>query len=54
MPDVVNFEFILHRRTGANERHFAHQHIPELRQFVQTGFAENTSYRSDSWILLDL
>src|SRR5213594_4278993 len=37
MPHAVSFELIFHGRAGAHQRHFADQHIPELRQFIETG-----------------
>src|SRR6266566_2179520 len=54
MPDIVDFVFIFDGRTRTHQRHFADKYIPKLRQFIQAGFAENTSDGGDARILLNL
>jgi hypothetical protein len=39
MPNVVGFEFVYQRGTGAYERHFAHEYIPQLRKLIQARLA---------------
>src|SRR5438034_9037964 len=52
MPHAVSFELIFHGRAGAHQRHFADQHIPELRQFIETGLPEDCADPSDARIFL--
>src|SRR5438132_1449702 len=52
MPHAVSFELIFHGRAGARQRHFADQHIPELRQFIETGLPEERADPGDARIFL--
>src|SRR5213080_4427757 len=52
MPHAVSFELIFHGRAGAHQRHFADQHIPELRQFIETGLPEDCADPGDARIFL--
>ena len=42
------------RRAGANEAHLALQHVEELRQFIEAGFAQKPAEGSDARVVFDL
>src|SRR5215472_11818085 len=51
MPDVVDLKFIGQRGTGADERHFAAQNVPELGQFIEAGLAQESTQRCHARII---
>ncbi|MNB81945.1 hypothetical protein D3C75_287440 [compost metagenome] len=42
------------RRTGADQTHMAHQHVPELRQFIDARLADEFSDPGNAGVILDL
>ena len=37
---LIAADFLLHDRSGADKAHLACEHVPKLRQFIETCFAE--------------
>ena len=54
MPGLVLLDFVRQRRPRPDERHVAAQHVPELRQLVEAGLAQNVPDRRDPRIVGDL
>src|SRR5689334_16932699 len=54
MPEVVAVDLSRQRRSRADEGHVAPEHIPELRQLVETGPAEEASRSRHPRIVCEL
>src|SRR5437868_5109240 len=51
MPQLIFLTFICNRRTRADQRHLAAQHIDELWQLVQAGPPEKTPDLRYAWVV---
>ena len=45
---------VLHNRPWADQAHFSTEHVPDLRQFIETGFAQESPQARDAWISAQL
>src|SRR5919106_3786018 len=54
MVFLVEVDLGRERRPGPHQRHFSNQHIPKLRQLVQTSSPKERPEGGDSGIVLDL
>ncbi len=54
MVQAVFYEFVFCGRPGSNQAHFALEHIEELREFVQAGFADEFSDFRNARIIFEL
>src|SRR5690606_4760100 len=50
----VVFQFLRNNRPWADKAHFAHEDIPQLGQFIQTGAAENSPHAGNPRIVAKL
>ncbi len=51
MPGGIGFNFIRHRRTRSDQRHFSAQHVDKLRQFVEAGAPQEIADLGDAGIV---
>ena len=51
---VIAVQFLPNHRTGTDDAHVTAQHIPQLRQFVEAGLADEATDTGDARIVLQL